>query len=87
MLVHLSVARLAGRAGLLRFHLRRVLDLRRLAAAIYVSLARAMTRLTASNFALPVLCVSDFGMDCVRKVLELVFVTELASLAADVVVS
>lgn len=86
MLVHLSVAGLAVCADLFRFHLRKVFDLGRI-AFLDMSFARAMTRLTAGNLALPVLCVSDFGMDGVREVLELVLVTILTGVAADIVSS
>ena len=62
-------------------------DLSRVAAAVYVSLAWTVTLLAAGHFRFPARQSRKLRVLSVGKSFELVFVTELASLAADVVVS
>jgi len=80
-------ARMAGEAsfrdGFGRFILERN-DLRRI-AFFGVSFARPVTRFTTRNFSFPTADLCELGMRSMRKSLELIFVTVLAGIAADVV--
>ena len=84
--VPLFLARMAAKTGLSRFFRRFVLernDLCRIAFC-YVVLTRTMTRFAAGDLALPTANLGQLGVRCMRVCFELILVTVLAGIAADV---